>query len=89
MTKNSNLKNLADDILTKEDFQLFLKELLNDLHNNRDDWENSNLDDYLESLIGFCQDIEGYYKNFNKKIDINQPTWKVFAEMLLAARIYE
>lgn len=69
---------LAKKIENKKDFEDFLKELTIDFEINKSDWHNNRLDLFLEGLYGYNFDSE------------NEPaTWSKFAEMLLAAKVYE
>jgi hypothetical protein len=40
-------------------------------------------------MMAYSQDIQGYYKNSNQNVDADIPSWKVFADILLGAKIYE
>lgn len=73
---------------SKEEFVQFMSSLINDLKDNSGKWENKSLSNYLEAMQSWVQDMEGYYLNNNLPIpkDIN---WNVFADILMAARIYE
>lgn len=68
----------AKDVRNKKDFEIFLGLLKENFENSRSDWENDRLDLFLEGLYGY---------NFGT--DEEQASWASFAEMLLAARIYE
>lgn len=71
-----------EKVESKKDFELFLKVLVKDFKVNKEEWDNDNLGSFLEGLYGY---------NFGSETDINvtKPSWKDFAEMLLAARVYE
>jgi hypothetical protein len=84
-----NLARLAEMIATKDDFVAFAKKLRENLQQHPEDWENDTLDSFLEGLIGFAQDSEGYYNNLGVKSDPTRPSWRTFADPLLAARVYE
>lgn len=75
-------------IETKDDFIRFLESHLDDLKNHPNDWENKTLPDYLEAIINWTEDMEGYYINNHLPIP-NNVNWKVFADILIAAKIYE
>jgi hypothetical protein len=79
----------AESILTKEDFTAFLHLLMRNRREHPEEWENASLEQYLEGLCGFAEGIEGYYANIGVKVDMRKPGWRVFADVLLAARIYE
>jgi hypothetical protein len=65
-------------IKSKKDFEIFLKLLVQDLKENKQDWDNDSLELFLEALYGY---------NFESENE--EPSWKKFAEMLLAAKVYE
>jgi len=75
-------------IKTKEDFMKFVEDLILDLKANPNKWENRNLDDYLEALRNWTEDMEGYYINNNLPVPKNV-SWKIFADILIAATMYE
>ena len=82
------LINQIENLNTKEDFVIFLELLVKDLRNNPNGWENNNLESYLEAAASWTEDMEGYYENNNLSLpqDVN---WKVFANILIAATMYE
>jgi len=80
---------LAPLVQTKKEFQEFLVALAEDYKANGTEWENSDIGLFLEALASYAQDIDGYYKNTNQTINSNIPSWRVFAEMLCGARVYE
>ena len=84
-----NLEDLADNIKTKKDFEFFLEKLYSSLKSNPENWENITLEDFLEALTAYTKDLEGYYKNWNISHDTEKPSWKMFSDILLGARIYE
>ncbi len=84
-----DIYDYVEGIRTKQDFEKFLDMLVNDFRNNTTDWENDDLEPFLDAFLRFTESIDGYYKNMNLKVDTSTPTWKMFAEMLLAAKVYE
>ena len=82
-----NDKLLDFEITDKKSFVEFLKLLREDFLTGK--WENDNLADYLESMIAYTEDIQGYYDNTQQSIKANEATWKVFADILIGASIYE
>ena len=83
------LINFAQKISSKEEFDFFLQCLVQDYVDNRDEWENTDLLSYLVGLSGYVSSMEGYYKNMEENIDVNFITWRIVAQMLIAASIYE
>ncbi|WP_026998036.1 DUF7660 family protein [Flectobacillus major] len=77
-----------NEINSKEDFVNFIELLISNLKNNPEEWTNKTLPEYLESMSSWTEDMEGYYQNNDMPIpeDIN---WKVFANILIAAKMYE
>ena len=75
--------------MTRLEFIGFLKDLKNDFSQNPKDWENVELSDFLESMIAYTEDIQGYYDNMNMNVDANIPTWENFSNILKGASIYE
>ncbi|TRX58737.1 hypothetical protein FNH22_12740 [Fulvivirga sp. M361] len=78
-----------ENIKSKEDFVMFLQQLRLNLEARPEEWENVTLADFLESLQAYTEDIEGYYKNRHLTFDKDKPTWRVFAQLLLGAKVYE
>lgn len=76
-------------ISTRQDFIDFLESFRKDLNENPDNWENKNLDDFLEAMIRYTSDIQGYYDNTNQNVNADIPDWRVFADIFQGARIYE
>jgi len=78
MDTESEMYQAMKDIKSRPDFEAFLELLVTDYNNNKEAWQNDTLKSYLEALHGFNYDSEN-----------DRPSWKAFAEMLLAARLYE
>lgn len=76
---NKELYYFVKKIETKNDFLHFMKMLMNDYNINKDLWENNKLDSYLNG-------IDGYVDDSLLDNDIN---WKILANILLAAKVYE
>jgi 5-formaminoimidazole-4-carboxamide-1-beta-D-ribofuranosyl 5'-monophosphate synthetase len=78
----------AKIISSKEEFEHFLKCLLQDYKENKNEWKNADLSRYLDGLAKFAVDMSGYYANLKEDINVNNITWRIAAEMLLAASVY-
>jgi len=78
----------SDTIRSRDDFLEFLKALRKDLLDNPGAWENTSLERFLEALAGWVHDMDRYYLDQSKPVP-QQPDWKMVAEMLMAASIYE
>lgn len=77
------------EVVDRQSFIKFLSLLHKSYQRNKTDWENVDLDSFLEAMLRYSEDIQGYYDNTNQDIDANTPSWKVFADILLGAKIYE
>ena len=53
------------------------------------DYEEKTLSDFLESIIAYTEDIQGFYDNMEMNINADNPTWKNFMHILKGASIYE
>lgn len=82
------LINKIETIRTKEDFVGFLELLAQDFRSNPHEWENKSLESYLEAAASWTEDMDGYYRNYNLPVPENV-NWKVFADILMAAKMYE
>lgn len=82
------IHEIAKTVQTKHDFIKFVGVLLEDYKTNPSNWENRTLEDFLEAMQRWTEDMEGYYL-FNK---INLPSdipWRIFTDILMAAKMYE
>ena len=79
----------AEAIRTRADFVAFAEMLLRNLREHPEEWENDTLERFLEVLGGFAHGMHGYYANVKAPVDLERPSWRVFADLLLAARVYE
>ena len=78
----------VNSIRSREDFVAFVRALSKDFKNNPQSWENENLDQFLDALGAWVEDMDGYYLNQGKPVP-QQLDWKMFADMLMAAKLYE
>jgi hypothetical protein len=79
----------TEKIKTRQDFVIFLNELLADFQTNKNNWENKDLGSFLEALSRYAEDIDGFYINTGQDVDADKASWKVIADMFMGARIYE
>jgi hypothetical protein len=79
---------MVTKVNSKEEFVKFISDLINDLKNNPDSWENLNLEDYLVAMQSWLEDVDGWEQNTCIHIsDMN--VWKLMANILYVAKIYE
>jgi len=84
-----DLFDYAKTVASREDFVKFVEYLNHDYHQRNGDWGNKTLEQFLSGLSGFANDMIGYYKNIGEVVDVERITWRMAAEMLLAATVYE
>ena len=77
-----------EHIETRQDFGTFLSSLRADLADHPNDWENGDLESFLEALSAWVEGMDSFYANIGSDVP-ERPTWRTFAEMLAAARVYE
>lgn len=82
------LTDKAETVNSRSELAEFINTLKRGFNNNAGSWENASLGEFLEALSAWVEDMDGYYLN-NKLPVPGQPTWKMIAEMLLAAKVYE
>lgn len=75
--------------MTKKEFIQFIDNLKTDYIENKKQWENKTIEDYLEAVSRYTEDIDGYYKNTNPEIDLEKVDWQIFADILKGSSIYE
>ena len=75
--------------MTRIEFVDFLNDFRTDLKKNPDKWENKNLDDFLEAMSAYAEDIQGYYDNMNLNMNADEASWENFMNILKGAAIYE
>ena len=75
--------------MTRIEFIKFLKEFKEDFDIAKDNSRNKDLSSFLEGMISYTEDIQGFYDNLEMDIDANVPTWNNFSQILKGALIYE
>ena len=77
-----------ESVETRIELVGYIEALRHDLAANPNGWENATLDDFLEALEAYTRDIDGWFANRGELMP-EQPTWKLVAQLLTGARIYE
>ena len=62
---------------------------IDQLANAPEHFENSDAKSFLLALAAWLEDCDGYYRNSGQEIDTNKPSWRLFADALSAATVYE
>lgn len=60
-----------------------------DFLKNGKNWQNNTLDNFLEAITAYAEDIQGLYNNRENGKDADTPDWQTFADILRGAVIYE
>ena len=76
------------EVTDRMSFVKFLELLREDLKTNSGAWENKSLENFLEALSSYAEDVQGHYDH-TSKINADIPSWKTFADIFKGARIYE
>ncbi len=79
---------LAQQVHGREDFARFLQAFRESLLAEPEKWENQDLASFLEAMTRWTEDMPGYFKNRGEPLP-DPPTWQTFAQVLLAAQVYE
>ncbi len=52
-------------------------------------WDNRDLHAYLGALAAFLNDVHGYYRNTRMDVNADVPSWRLLADCLQAASVYD
>jgi len=78
----------AGRVSSREEFTAFVKALSDNLRCHPEEWDNSTLKEFIGGLARFVEDMDGYYANNCVDVNCSLPSWRIFADVLLAARVY-
>jgi hypothetical protein len=76
-------------VTSRQTFVAFIDLLRQDFLYNPENWENKKLDDFLEAISSYTNDIQGYYDNVKQNINADEANWETFADIFKGASIYE
>jgi hypothetical protein len=83
-----DIQDMLEKIENREDFIEFISYLVKDLKQNSNEWANTNLEDYLNSIASWVEDMDGLITDpegdFTKSID-----WGIVATILFTGSRYE
>ncbi len=77
-----------DAIQSSADLARFVASLADEIARDPEAWENNDLPSFLEAMAAWIIDLDSYYRNRGQPAP-EQPTWKVLADILTAATMYE
>jgi hypothetical protein len=79
---------MLEKVENKDDFIKFISLLVKDLKQNSNDWVNTSLEDYLNGIASWVEDVDGLItdpsEDFTEGID-----WNFVATILFAGSRYE
>lgn len=83
------MNEVAEKVRTRQDLVEFVELLAREAGSSGGEaWENATLPRYLEALPAWAADLDGYCANTGQEVP-SEPSWRLLAEMLPAATIYE
>ena len=77
------------EVTNRQSFIKFIELLRQDFLDNPNEWENKTIDDFLDAICSYSEDIQGYYDNMKLNINADNANWSTFADILKGAKIYE
>lgn len=82
------LRARVELINSKEELAEFVVALREDLLAMPDEWENPTLEAFLEAMSAWILAMDNVYRNSGGEMP-KSPSWKTFANILYASKIYE
>ncbi|CAH1225752.1 hypothetical protein PAECIP111893_05295 [Paenibacillus plantiphilus] len=83
-----DLYKQIEKVSDKEQFTAFIGLLVKDFRSNSDDWENRDIESFLEGIKSWVEDMEGYYENNNLPVPQNID-WNFLVSLFYAGKLYE
>ena len=77
-----------EHVHSKEDLAKFVLSILGDLNEDRSDWENLELEDYLEAIEALVRSRKGDYSPGGERVT-SPLSWNEIAAILFYAARYE
>ncbi|MFC3994963.1 hypothetical protein ACFOVU_03500 [Nocardiopsis sediminis] len=78
----------ASDVTGREELAAFIARLGAEFRERGEEWENTTLDRYLDSLAAWLRSAPGWYANTGRELP-EDADWTLFARALAAATVYE
>jgi len=82
-----SLYQKVENVNSRESLAEFVDSMKVDFIKNPENWENSDMESFLEAMSAWIKDMDGYYENNGNAL--NELTWKTFADILIASISYE
>ena len=84
-----DIDSYVKTITTRQEFAIFVKMLYKDLMEDESNWDNIALSQYLESMSAYAEVMHVNYMHRKIEENADEATWKRFAQILLAATVYD
>lgn len=80
----------VSQIKTREDFIEFMNLFVTSIRSGGA-IENNTVESYLDAMASWVEDMDGYYENMGiiNEVHLEAINWRVFADILIAATMYE
>jgi hypothetical protein len=82
------LEARAEKLHTRAELAAFLENLADSVVEEPEVWENDTLERFLRAWSAWIADMDGYFVQRGLSVP-GEPSWRLIAQMLLAARVYE
>lgn len=90
MNRRIDWLSTSTEIHDHADFARFLTSLADDLRKNPADWERADLERYLRAMAYWTMNsMESVYKNIHGSDVPDPPTWRTFANIMIAGKFVE
>ena len=88
MFESNSLEEMVKYVETYEQLAEFINRLRQDFIQHTEDWENVNIDSFLEAMEAWVRDTGRYSKHTGEnRFEVNP--FRFVAQVLLATKIYE
>lgn len=88
MKDSTDLTGYDADIPDRQTFARFVAQLADDLRENPDSWQRTDLATYLDVIAFYASnDVDIVHQNMRGMPAPNPPTWRIFADILAAGRV--
>jgi hypothetical protein len=84
-----DLDELVTQVRSRKGFLKVLDAVQEDYRERGLMWENLTLPDFLSAMHAWLEAAPQYYANMGLHVDADRDAWRVLADGLLAARVYE
>ena len=85
----ASLEEMVCHLDSREDLVRFVYALQVSHTEHPEVWDNRDLATFLGAFAAFLNDAGGYYRNAKLNVSADTPSWRLFADCLLAARVYD